>query len=71
MNAHARAYILRIAAILELNESPIGVRNLVQQLQSDDPTWTAESIAAAVAYVRASLRQIPFTTIRMELEKAA
>jgi hypothetical protein len=67
MTPHTRAYILRIAASLESGDGPRCAQNLVQQLLHDDPTLDEPAIASAVAYVRASLLRIPFTTIRMEI----
>lgn len=67
MTPRHRAYICRIAAIIELQESPIGVRNLVQQMMRDDPTWDEAAIMAAVAYVRAALARIPFITVRFDV----
>lgn len=65
MTPQQRAYILRIAASLESGDGPQAAQNLAAQLQHDDPTWDAQSIAAAVAYVRTAALRIPFTTRRL------
>lgn len=67
MTPHARAYILRIAASQESLDSPLCAQRLAEQLQADDPTLDAASIARAVAHVRAALDRLPYATIRMEL----
>lgn len=67
MSPRERAYILRIAAILETGESPRGAQNLAHELSRLNAAWDDRAIAAAVAYVRASLLRIPFTTVAFEV----
>lgn len=67
MTPHERAYILRIAAILEAGEGPQGVASLTRALQDISAAWDTDAIAAAVAYVRTAVLRIPYTTRRMEM----
>lgn len=65
MTPREKAYILRIAAILETGEW--GAGNLVQELARINPAWDERAVASAVAYVRASLNRIPYTTRQFDV----
>jgi hypothetical protein len=67
MTPRERAYIFRIAAILEMNEGPQGVQNLTRALRDLNTAWDDRAITAAVAYVRASILRIPFTTVQFDV----
>lgn len=56
----AYAYILRIAAILELNEGSQGVVNLSRALRDLDSNWSEQAIMAAVAHVRQAAAHAPW-----------
>ena len=67
MTAHERAYILRIAAILETNEGPQGIANLARALRDLDSFWTDAAIDRAVAVVRGALDRMGYVTVAMDI----
>lgn len=67
MTPRERAYIFRIAAILETGEGQQGVTNLTRALRDVNAAWDERAITAAVAFVRASILCIPYTTLRFDV----
>ena len=67
MSNRERAYILRIAAIVETNEGPQGIANLARALRDIDPFWTDAAIDRAVAVVRGALDRMAFATVAMDI----
>ena len=67
MTAHERAYILRIAAILETNEGQQGIANLARALRDIDSFWTEDAIDRAVAVVRSALDRMGYVTLPMDI----
>lgn len=67
MTPREKAYIFRIAAILETGESTQGVRSLARALRDLNPAWDDRAITAAVAFVRASILRVPYAQLRFEI----
>jgi len=67
MSNRERAYILRIAAILETNEGPQGIANLARALRDLDSFWTDAAIDRAVAVVRGALDRMGYVTVPMDI----
>ena len=67
MSNRERAYILRIAAILETNEGPQGIANLARALRDIDSFWTEDAIDRAVAVVRGALDRMGYVTVPMDI----
>ena len=67
MSNHERAYILRIAAIVETGEGQQGIANLARALRDIDPFWTEDAIDRAVAVVRSALDRMGYVTLPMDM----
>ena len=67
MTPHERAYILRIAAILEIREGPQGVAILSRALHDLNAAWDERAIDRAVAHVRSAVAHISYTTFSFEI----
>ena len=67
MSNHERAYILRIAAIVETGEGQQGIANLARALRDIDSFWTEDAIDRAVATVRGALDRMAFATVPMDI----
>lgn len=67
MTPREKAYIFRIAAILETNEGAQGITSLTRALCDLNPAWDDRTITAAVAFVRASILRIPYAQLRFEI----
>jgi hypothetical protein len=67
MTPREKAYIFRIAAILETGEGMQGVRNLTRALHDLNAAWDERAINAAVAHVRSAAARVPFTTLPFDI----